>query len=193
MARTANKKTVNNNAGLLNVIDGVNKKDVVEIADFGSFFIVLLKDGAIFHTHLGYEIRCKRWVTDFNGDAKSASLYSWLENLILMKKEAVGKQDEIYPETGVTFSDILDSMKTITEGNLLHPVTAFTDMESAAKFAQERLDWLIQKSRDLAEAMNKEVKEETEEDMKANFEHAQRYIVGEQIKEELKEGGNGKS
>ena len=41
MARIAKKKKVDNNAGLLNVIDGIKRTDVTEVADFGPFFIVL--------------------------------------------------------------------------------------------------------------------------------------------------------
>ena len=54
MARIAKKKTVDNNAGLLKVVDGINKKDVESVTDFGHFFIVILKDSAIFHTHIGF-------------------------------------------------------------------------------------------------------------------------------------------
>ena len=38
MARIAKKKTVDNNAGLLKVVDGINKKDVESVTDFGHFF-----------------------------------------------------------------------------------------------------------------------------------------------------------
>ena len=61
MARIAKKKTVDNNAGLLKVVVGINRKDVESVTDFGHFFIVILKDCAIFHTHIGFEARFKRW------------------------------------------------------------------------------------------------------------------------------------
>lgn len=51
MARIAKKKTVDNNAGLLKVVVGINRKDVESVTDFGHFFIVILKDCAI-STHI---------------------------------------------------------------------------------------------------------------------------------------------
>ena len=48
MARIAKKKTVDNNACLLKVVVGINRKDVESVTDFGHFFIVILKDSAIF-------------------------------------------------------------------------------------------------------------------------------------------------
>ena len=54
MAQIAKKGKVNNNIGLLKVVDGVNKKDVVSITDFGRFFVVILKDSVIVHFHVGY-------------------------------------------------------------------------------------------------------------------------------------------
>ena len=42
MARIAKKKTVDNNAGLLKVVVGINRKDVESVTDFGHFFIVIL-------------------------------------------------------------------------------------------------------------------------------------------------------
>ena len=64
MAKVASKKTVDNNAGLLKTIEGIDRKKVVCVEDFGRFIIVLLKDEAIFHTHIGLEVRCKRGVTN---------------------------------------------------------------------------------------------------------------------------------
>ena len=183
MARIAKKKTVNNNAGLLRVIEGIDEKKVVSVTDFGSFFIVLLKDGAIYHTHIGYEVRCKRWVMGIKGDSFDAALYSWLFNLVEMKNSIKGKEEELFPGTDRTNKDMLDFSVVITEANMLHPVSAFVDADEAAKFASERLDFLRGQSEKLEAAMNSEVKEETEEDLRKNFEDGQRAIIAGQLLE----------
>lgn len=183
MARTAKKKTVDNTKGLLATID-VDKKDVVKVVDFGSFIVVLTKDGVIYHTHVGMEIHCKAWLVNTDGKAVEGSLYSWLLNLVDMKETSVGKETEVYPYAGTaTYQDVLDSMILITEANLQHPITAFADMDEATKFAKERLDWLGDMIKKLDEASNTPVKEETSEDLKANFEHGAAAVLNEQAAE----------
>lgn len=186
MARVANKKTVDNDAGLLKTIEGIDKKKVVCVEDFGRFIVVLLKDEVIFHTHIGMEIRCKRWVTNLEGKANDASLFTWLANLVDMKREAKGKENLNFPETDTTYADMLDSMIIMTEANLCHPVTAFVDMDEAVKFANERLNWLLVKSKELEGAINTAAEEESEEDLKKIFEDGQKAIIAEQVTKELK-------
>lgn len=185
MARIAKKKTVNNNAGLLRVIEGIDEKKVVSVTDFGSFFIVLLKDGAIYHTHIGYEVRCKRWLMDINNERKETTLYNWLVNLVAFKNDIKGKESELFPETNQTNQDMLDYTTTITAANMLHPVFAFSDMDTAAKFATERLNYLREQSEKLEAAMNAEVKEETEDDLAKDFEHGQKAIMAEETAKAL--------
>ena len=93
MAKVASKKPVDNNAGLLKTIEGIDRKKVVCVEDFGRFTVVLLKDEAIFHTHIGLEVRCKRWITNLEGRANDASLFMWLANLVDMKHETKGKEN----------------------------------------------------------------------------------------------------
>lgn len=186
MARIAKNKTVDNNAGLLKVVDGINEKDVESVTDFGHFFIVILKDCAIFHTHIGFEARFKRWCgVDMEGNALTTTTFAWLENLVAMKKEVKGKENDIFPETDVTYQVMLDSMVIITEANITHPITAFTDADDAAKFAKEKLDYLGRMQKELETVMNTTVSEETEEDLKKNFEHGQQAILAEQAAEAL--------
>jgi len=187
MARVANKKTVDNNAGLLRVIEGIDKKKVVSVTDFGSFFIVLLKDGAIYHTHIGYEVRCKRWLVDVNSERKETTLYNWLVNLVAFKNDIKGKETELFPETNQTNQDMLDFTITVTTANIMHPVSCFTDIDTATKFANDRLNWLREQSEKLEAAMNAEVKEETEEDLAKNFEHGQQAVMAEQVAEQLRQ------
>lgn len=186
MVRIAKKKKVDNNAGLLNVIDGIKRADVTDVADFGSFFIVLLKDGAIYHTHFGYEVRCKRWLMDPNGDTNETTLYNWLYNLVQMKKATVGHENEIFPETYQTNEQMLEYSKLITEANMLHPVAAFSDLETATKFANDRINYLREAVQKLDSAMNSKVEEESEEDLKKNFEQGQQEIIADQLRQELK-------
>lgn len=185
MARIANKKTVDNGLGLLSVVEGVDKKKVVSVTDFGSFFIVLLKDGAIYHTHIGYEVRCKRWCMDLNNERKETSLYNWLVNLVGMKNDTKGHEDELFPGTDRTNGDMLDFSVLVTAANILHPVSVFTDMDTAAKFASERLAYLREQSEKLGRAMNAEVKDETEEDLAKAFESGQDAILAEKSAEVL--------
>lgn len=186
MARIAKKKKVDNNAGLLNVIVGIKRADVTNVADFGSFFIVLLKDGAIYHTHFGYEVRCKRWLMDPNGDTNETTLYNWLYNLVQMKKATVGHEDEIFPETDQTNEQMLEYSKLITEANMLHPVAAFSDLETATKFANDRINYLREAAQKLDSVMNSKVEDESEEDLKKNFEQGQQEIIADQLRQELK-------
>lgn len=192
MARIAKKKTVDNNVGLLRVVEGIDEKKVVSVTDFGSFFIVLLKDGAIYHTHIGYEVRCKRWVMDLNDERKETTLYNWLVNLVAMKNDIKGHEDEIFPGTDRTNGDMLDFSVLVTAANMLHPVSVFSDMDTAAKFASERLAYLREQSEKLERAMNSEVKDETEEDLAKNFEHGQKAILAEKSAEILSSMGKDK-
>lgn len=191
MARIAKKKTVDNDAGLLNTISGLDRKKVKEVADFGGFYVVLLKDEAIFRTHAGFEIRCKAWIRNMDGTVADTPLCAWLTNLVAMKNEIKGKENEIFPETDVTNQDMLDSMVIMTEANLTYPMAAFTDSDRAAKFATEHLDWLRKKSEELEAAMNAPVADETEDDLRKNFAHGEDAILAEQVAKELENGKEG--
>lgn len=186
MTKVASKKTVDNNAGLLKTIEGIDRKKVICAEDFGRFIVVILKDEAIFHTHIGLEVRCKRWVINLEGKANDASLFMWLANLVDMKHETKGKENLQFPGTDTTYADMLDSMIIMTEANLCHPTTAFVDMDDAVKFANERMNWLLTKSKELENTINTAVKEESEEDLKKNFEDGQEVIIAEQVAKELK-------
>lgn len=190
MARIAKKKTVDNNAGPLRVVEGIDEKKVVSVTDFGSFFIVLLKDGAIYHTHIGYEVRCKRWIMDVNNERKEGLLYNWLSNLVEMKKMIKGKENELFPETDQTNQNMLDFTVLCTEANMLHPVSAFADANVAAKFAQERLAYLQEQTKKLEDAMVTPMKEETAEELAKNFEDGQRAVMAEQAAEVLNQEQN---
>lgn len=180
MEKTRKKKRNDSNFSLLQSVSGVKRQDVVEIADFGHFFIVLTKDGAIYHSFLGFEVRCKAWVMGLDGKACDASLYIWLRNLVELQKDARGKEDEVFPETDVTYSDLIDGLVVMTEANLCYPMTAFVDMNTATNFADERIKWLMGKAHELETVMSSDVKQEDTDDLKKNFEHGQNAIMEEQ-------------
>lgn len=181
MARVASKKTVNNDLGLLGTIAGLNKSDVKKVGNFGHFMVVITKDEAIYHSFIGYEVRSKAWVVGTDGKTSVASLFDWLCNLIDMQEESKGKETEPYPETdGSTYQDILDTMVIITEANISHPTTAFTDADEAGRFASRRIDWLMEQTKRLEESASAPPADETEEDLKKNFEHGQKAVVLEQ-------------
>lgn len=183
MTKIATKKNVDNTAGILRFITGIKKSEVKEVADFGRFQIVILKDGAIFHTTTGFEVRCKAWTVDMEGKAVEASLYSWLCNVVSMQKETKGKENEEYPFTGVTYGELLDAEVMMTEANLTFPINAFVDMEKAADFTQKHIQWLGDKIKELEDVINTPVTEETEEDLKKNFESGQQAVISEQAAE----------
>lgn len=208
MARIAKKKTVDNGLGLLNVVEGVDKKKVVSVTDFGSFFIVLLKDGAIYHTHIGYEVRCKRWVMDVTGkDSKESLLYLWLANLVEFKEGMAGKEDEPFKALAeaevssdgelkgvgedVTNGDMLEYAKAITAANMLHPVSAFADMNVAAKFANERLVYLREMADKLEETYQAGVKAEEEEALRKNYEEGEKAVMKEKVAKQMEAATDG--
>lgn len=208
MARIAKKKTVDNGLGLLNVVEGVDKKKVVSVTDFGSFFIVLLKDGAIYHTHIGYEVRCKRWVMDVAGkDSKESLLYLWLANLVEFKEGMAGKENEPFKALAeaevssdgelkgvgedVTNGDMLEYAKAITAANILHPVSAFADMNVAAKFANERLVYLREMADKLEETYQAGVKAEEEEALRKNYEEGEKAVMKEKLAKQMEAATDG--
>ena len=83
---------------------------------------------------------------------------------------------------------MLDSMVIITEANITHPITAFTDADDAVKFAKEKLDYIGRMQKELENVMNTPVSEETEDYLKKNFEHGQQAILAEQAAEALNQG-----
>jgi hypothetical protein len=187
MARIANKKTVDNNAGLLNVID-IDKKKVESVTDFGTFAVVLLKDGAIYHNHIGLEVRCKRWVKDvLNSNVKDGVLYAWLSDLVSMKNATDGHEEEIYPGTDQTRAQMLEYIKFLTIANVEYPITAFADMDTAVDFSLKRWHRLVELVEKLDKASKQEVKEETSEDLKKDFEHGQNVIISEKVAKALSE------
>lgn len=177
---------------ILSVLDGIDEDKLVDAADFESFVVLILKDGAIFRNSMGFEVRCKAWCYDPTADqSRSTSLYSWLCNLVELKKSFVGREDEEYPETGTTYGELVESLSFMTVTNMLYPLTAFTDVDKASEYANRRFEWLIEKTKELDAAMSAEVKEESADDLRKDFEDGARASFAEDVQKMLAEEGNG--
>lgn len=177
---------------ILSVLDGVDEDKLVDAADFDSFVVLILKDGAIFRNSMGFEVRCKAWCYDPTAaQSRSTSLYSWLCNLVKLKKSSVGREDEEYPETGTTYGELVESLSFMTVTNMLYPLTAFTDVDKASEYANRRMEWLIEKTKELDAAMSAEVKEESADDLRKDFEDGARASFAEDVQKMLAEEDNG--
>lgn len=177
---------------ILSVLDGVDEDKLVDAADFDSFVVLILKDGAIFRNSMGFEVRCKAWCYDPTADqSRSTSLYSWLCNLVELKKSSVGREDEEYPETGTTYGELVESLSFMTVTNMLYPLTAFTDVDKASEYANRRIEWLVEKTKELDAAMSADVKEESADDLRKDFEDGARASFAEDVQKMLAEEDNG--
>lgn len=177
---------------ILSVLDGIDEDKLVDAADFESFVVLILKDGAIFRNSMGFEVRCKAWCYDPTAaQSRSTSLYSWLCNLVELKKSSVGREDEEYPETGTTYGELVESLSFMTVTNMLYPLTAFTDVDKASEYANRRMEWLIEKTKELDAAMSADVKEESADDLRKDFEDGARASFAEDVQKMLAEEDNG--
>ena len=177
---------------ILSVLDGIDEDKLVDAADFDSFVVLILKDGAIFRNSMGFEVRCKAWCYDPTAaQSRSTSLYSWLCNLVELKKSSVGREDEEYPETGTTYGELVESLSFMTVTNMLYPLTAFTDVDKASEYANRRMEWLIEKTKELDAAMSADVKDESADDLRKDFEDGARASFAEDVQKMLADEDNG--
>lgn len=177
---------------ILSVLDGVDEDKLVDAAEFESFVVLILKDGAIFRSSNGFEVRCKAWSFDPAENAsRETSLYSWLCNLVELQNSSIGKEDEEEPETGTTYGSLVESLSFLTVTNMLYPLTAFTDVTKATEYAYRRFEWLIEKTKELDAAMSAEVKEESADDLRKDFEDGARASFADDVQKMLAEEDNG--
>lgn len=177
---------------ILSVLDGVDEDKLVDAAEFESFVVLILKDGAIFRSSNGFEVRCKAWSFDpAENTSRETSLYSWFCNLVELKNSSIGKEDEEYPETGTTYGYLVESLSFLTVTNMLYPLTAFTDVDKATEYANRRFEWLVEKTKELDAAMAADTKEETADDLRKEFEDGARASFAEDVKKMLAEEDNG--
>lgn len=70
-------------------------------------------------------------------------------------------------------------------------MTAFTDVNKATEYAYRRFEWLIEKTKELDAAMSADVKEESADDLRKDFEDGARASFAEDVRKMLAEEDNG--
>lgn len=158
----------------------IEEKDVLERENFGSFEIVVFKQGICFKNYTGYKVFTTPYAVGLDGVAHETSLYAWLKYMVDFKKSIKGKENEMFGETTSTNKEFLDGMKVLTEANLIKPMAVFTDIDEAQKEAENYMKWMEGQMKDLNKAMNTTP---PEEDLKANAEFEQKVIMAEEAKE----------
>lgn len=163
----------------------IKESDVLERENFGSFEIVVFKQGICFKNYTGYKVFTTPYAVGLDGVAHETSLYAWLRYMVDFKKSIKGKENEMFGETTSTNKEFLDGMKVLTEANLIKPMTVFTDINDAQKEAENYMKWMEGQMKDLNKAMNTTP---PEEDLKANAEFEQKAIIAEEAEEMLDDG-----
>lgn len=163
----------------------IKESDVLERENFGSFEIVVFKQGICFKNHTGYKVFTTPYAVGLDGVAHETSLYAWLRYMVDFKKSIKGKENEMFGETTSTNKEFLDGMKVLTEANLIKPMTVFTDINDAQKEAENYMKWMEGQMKDLNKAMNTTP---PEEDLKANAEFEQKAIIAEEAEEMFDDG-----
>lgn len=163
----------------------IKESDVLERENFGSFEIVVFKQGICFKDYTGYKVFTTPYAVGLDGVAHETSLYAWLRYMVDFKKSIKGKENEMFGETTSTNKEFLDGMKVLTEANLIKPMTVFTDINDAQKEAENYMKWMEGQMKDLNKAMNTTP---PEEDLKANAEFEQKAIMAEEAEEMFDDG-----
>lgn len=163
----------------------IKESDVPERENFGSFEIVVFKQGICFKNYTGYKVFTTPYAVGSDGVAHETSLYAWLRYMVDFKKSIKGKENEMFGETTSTNKEFLDGMKVLTEANLIKPMTVFTDINDAQKEAENYMKWMEGQMKDLNKAMNTTP---PEEDLKANAEFEQKAIIAEEAEEMFDDG-----
>lgn len=163
----------------------IKESDVLERENFGSFEIVVFKQGICFKNYTGYKVFTTPYAVGLDGVAHETSLYAWLKYMVDFKKSIKGKENEMFGETTSTNKEFLDGMKVLTEANLIKPMTVFTDINDAQKEAENYMKWMEGQMKDLNKAMNTTP---PEEDLKANAEFEQKAIIAEEAEEMFDDG-----
>lgn len=163
----------------------INPTEVVKQRNFGAYEVVKVKGGIIFRTYTGYMLYFSEFTTDKDGKASPLTAYLWLDNMLNIADYAEKNGQEMFPDTDMTYIDVLNYYQIVTEANLTYPLVAFIDVDKATEFADKHIKWLADKAEQLESAVFGEVKEETEEDVKKNVENAEKAVMAEDIKQIL--------
>lgn len=122
---------------------------LVERRHFGSFAIVLTERGALYETYTGYHVWTTPFAADKDGGVQKKSLYAWLLNVVEVSRVADVSPDLRVGGSGITYRELLDTLRIMTEANMLHPMSAFVDEGRAMDFAVKYMDWLNSRYEDL--------------------------------------------
>ena len=80
----------------------IKESDVLERENFGSFEIVVFKQGICFKNYTGYKVFTTPYAVGLDGVAHETSLYAWLRYMVDFKKSIKGKENEMFGETTST-------------------------------------------------------------------------------------------
>lgn len=166
----------------------IQSKDVIEREHFGRFEVIKTKKGIMFKNYTGYHVWTTPYAVGTDGKAHETSLYSWLDELLQMKRAYTGHEDEPLTE-GVEYKkgDVLQAMIITTEANLINPMVVFLDRDKATQNASEQIKWMNEMAKKLQETMDAPA---PEEDLKADAEFNAKMEAQETINEMLKEEQN---
>lgn len=164
---------------------GLTDGDVLSSEDFGRFEVIETKKGVIFKNYTGYRVFVSPYAVGTDGKAHEQSLYTWLRDLLAMKRMFAGHEDEPVTEgSKETKGDLLEMAKITAEANCLYPMTAFIDRDKATQCALTYIGWLTEQMEALKGAMSQPV---VEEDMKANAEFDAKVEAAESLQSMLQE------
>lgn len=162
----------------------VLESEVIDRVFFGRFEVIKTKKGILYKNFSGYKVFVEPYVLGLDGQAHETSLYKWLNDLIDIYKLYKGHEEEnVSNEVEYKKGDLLEMSRITTEANLSYPLTAFIDIDYAAKLANEYINWMSKEMNLLKESISTPVKEE---DVKANTEFNEKYSLAEDFKEMFK-------
>lgn len=131
--------------------------EIEERRTWPSFAVTRTTRGIVFETYTGYHVWTTPYVVGVNQDVRAKSLHAWLSLLLEVASKADEAKDALYPglpaEDAMTYGQLLEAMRIITETNMLHPVTAFVDEGRAAEYSTRYIDWLKERAAQLQDAM----------------------------------------
>jgi len=165
----------------------ITEADVVERADFHRFEILITKKGAMFKTYTGFHVWTTPYAVATDGVARENSLYKWLCDIVALKKEFAGHENEPLSDGNeATKGDLMYGVCIATEANLISPITAFIDRDAAMTKAAEHMEWLISQIKRLQSVAESAP---IEEDEKKNAEFNAKVEVADIIHTMAKEEG----
>lgn len=137
----------------------IHESMVTRDEDFGNFRIVKTSSHICFRTYTGFQVSTSRFsINPFDGKASETCLYAHLSRLIDMKDNLEKNGDKpLMDDERYTYRDMYEAMLTITEQNLIQPISVFSDYDRAAKAANEFMDYMIKSTEDLKAQLSERI------------------------------------